>query len=89
MKPFLRRRLNSIYSQTYKNIEVILLDDCSSDQSRSLMDQYAVAYPDITRTLYNDVNGGSPFRQWAKESKRPQAILSGLPKVTIFVMSIF
>jgi len=68
-EPFLRRRLNSIYSQTYKNIEVILLDDCSSDQSRSLMDQYAVAYPDITRTMYNDVNSGSAFRQWAKGIK--------------------
>ena len=63
---FLRRRLNSIYGQTYKNIEVILLDDCSSDQSRSLMDQDAAAHPEITRTLYNDVNSGSAFHQWAK-----------------------
>jgi glycosyltransferase involved in cell wall biosynthesis/SAM-dependent methyltransferase len=66
---FLRRRLNSIYGQTYKNIEVILLDDCSSDQSRSLLDQYAAAYPEITRTLYNDENSGSAFRQWAKGIK--------------------
>ncbi|MFC3110966.1 glycoside hydrolase family 99-like domain-containing protein [Undibacterium arcticum] len=68
-EPFLRRRLDSIYGQTYKNIEVILLDDCSSDQSRSLMDQYAAAYPDITSTLYNDENSGSAFRQWAKGIK--------------------
>ena len=68
-EPFLRRRLETIYGQTYKNIEVILLDDCSSDQSRSLMDQYAAAYPNITRTLYNDENSGSAFRQWAKGVK--------------------
>ena len=66
---FLRRRLSSIYGQTYKNIEVILLDDCSSDRSRSVLDQYATAYPEITRTLYNDRNSGSPFRQWAKGIK--------------------
>lgn len=66
---FLRRRLNSIYGQTYKNIEVILLDDCSSDQSRSLLDQYAEAHPEITRKLYNDENSGSTFRQWAKGIK--------------------
>ncbi len=66
---FLRHRLDSIYGQTYRNIEVILLDDCSSDQSRSLMDQYAAAYPDITRTLYNVENSGSAFRQWAKGIK--------------------
>jgi glycosyltransferase involved in cell wall biosynthesis len=68
-EPFLRRRLDSIYGQTYKNIEVILLDDCSSDQSRSLMDRYAAANADITRTLYNDDNSGSAFRQWAKGIK--------------------
>jgi len=66
---FLRRRLNSIYGQTYKNIEVILLDDCSSDQSRSVLNQYAAANPEITRTLYNDTNSGSAFRQWAKGIK--------------------
>ncbi len=66
---FLRRRLRSIYSQTYKNIEVILMDDASSDRSRFLLDGYAEYYPDITRTLYNDKNSGSPFRQWAKGIK--------------------
>lgn len=66
---FLRRRLDSIYGQTYKNIEVILLDDCSSDKSRSVLDQYAADYPQITRTLYNDKNSGSAFRQWAKGIK--------------------
>ena len=66
---FLRRRLDSIYGQTYKNIEVILMDDCSSDSSRSLLDEYVAAHPDITRPLYNDKNSGSPFRQWAKGIK--------------------
>jgi glycosyltransferase involved in cell wall biosynthesis/SAM-dependent methyltransferase len=66
---FLRRRLDSIYGQTYKNIEVILLDDCSSDRSRSVLDEYANKYPEITQALYNDVNSGSPFRQWAKGIK--------------------
>ena len=66
---FLRRRLDSIYGQTYKNIEVILLDDCSSDQSRSLLDQYAAAHPEITRKLYSIENSGGPFRQWAKGIK--------------------
>jgi glycosyltransferase involved in cell wall biosynthesis len=66
---FLRRRLDSIYGQTYKNIEVILMDDCSSDQSRSVLDEYSVANPEITRTLYNEQNSGSVFRQWAKGIK--------------------
>ncbi len=44
-EPFLRRRLDSIYGQTYKNIEVILLDDCSSDQSRALLDRIRRGLP--------------------------------------------
>ena len=30
------------------------------------MDSYAQAHPNITRTLYNETNSGSAFRQWAK-----------------------
>jgi glycosyltransferase involved in cell wall biosynthesis len=63
---FLRRRLESIYGQTYKNIEVILLDDASTDASRTVLDRYAAAHPHITRRLYNDRNSGGVFRQWAK-----------------------
>ncbi|MBC5786405.1 glycoside hydrolase family 99-like domain-containing protein, partial [Ramlibacter sp. USB13] len=64
--PYLRRRLDSIYGQTYRNIEVILMDDCSCDGSRALMQEYAQANADITRTLFNEVNSGGVFRQWAK-----------------------
>ena len=66
---YLRRRLDSIYGQSYKNIEVLLLDDYSSDQSRSVLDQYAADHPNITRKLYNDKNSGSAFRQWSKGIK--------------------
>lgn len=64
--PYLCRRLESIYRQTYKNIEVLLLDDCSTDESRSVLTKYANRYPEITTTLFNEKNSGSVFRQWAK-----------------------
>ena len=66
---FLKRRLDSIYGQTYKNIEVILLDDCSTDDSRSILDDYARAHPEITRKIFNDRNSGGAFRQWARGIK--------------------
>jgi len=66
---FLTRRLDSIYNQTYKNIEVILMDDCSSDNSHEVLDEYAGRYPDITSRVYNETNSGSVFRQWAKGIK--------------------
>jgi glycosyltransferase involved in cell wall biosynthesis len=66
---FLRQRLDSIYGQTHLNIEVILLDDCSSDSSRDILDEYARLNPHITTTIYNQDNSGGVFRQWSKGIK--------------------
>ena len=66
---YLPKRLDSIFGQTYKNLEVILLDDCSSDRSREILDRYARDFSSITRVIYNDKNSGGPFRQWAKGIK--------------------
>ena len=37
---FLREQLDSIYSQTYKNIEVVACDDCSTDDTASILEEY-------------------------------------------------
>ncbi len=63
---YLRQRLDSIYGQTYKNYEVILLDDCSSDDSRTILNEYRDRYPDRTRCEFNETNSGGVFRQWRK-----------------------
>lgn len=64
--PYLRARLDSIYGQTYKNLEVILLDDASTDDSTKILDEYASRHPDITRCIFNKTNSGSAFAQWKK-----------------------
>ena len=38
---FLRRCIESIIAQTYKNIEIILVDDGSDDHSGSICDEYS------------------------------------------------
>jgi O-antigen biosynthesis protein len=63
---YLRKRLDSIYDQTYRNIEVILLDDCSSDQSRSILEDYAQRYPDRTIRAFNETRSDGVFAQWCK-----------------------
>ena len=65
-KPYLRQRLDCIYQQTYKNYEVILLDDCSTDGSGLILDEYATKYIAKTSLIRNSINSGSPFRQWKK-----------------------
>lgn len=64
--PYLRERLDSIYNQTYKNFEVILLDDCSKDESRTILKEYAERYPDKTICDFNQTNVGRANLQWNK-----------------------
>lgn len=66
---FLRQRLDCIYQQTYKNIEVILMDDCSKDNSREILEEYRNSYPEITKYVPNEVNSGGVFYQWCKGIK--------------------
>jgi len=61
---FLRKRIDSVLQQTFQDFEVILLDDCSTDDSRSILSSYA-ADPRI-RIEFNDANSGSTFKQWNK-----------------------
>src|SRR5260370_15040035 len=39
---YLRRRIDSVLAQTYRDFEVILLDECSTDESRSIVEGYGV-----------------------------------------------
>ncbi len=63
---YLEERLASIYHQSYMNYEVILLDDCSKDQSRKILMDYQKQYPKITQCIFNESNSGSTFAQWKK-----------------------
>ena len=60
---FLPRRIESVLNQTYRDFELIILDDFSTDNSRSVIQHYASLYPQII-TFFNQVNSGSPFAQW-------------------------
>ena len=61
---FLPRRIESVLRQTFQDFELILLDDCSTDESRSILSQYACD-PRV-RIELNEVNSGSTFKQWNK-----------------------
>jgi glycosyltransferase involved in cell wall biosynthesis len=61
---FLRRRIESVLRQTYQDIEVILLDDCSADESQSILLEYADD-PRV-RIEFNAVNSGRTSKQWNK-----------------------
>jgi len=61
---YLSQRLESVFSQTFQDFEVIFLDDCSTDESLSVLEEFAVD-PRV-RVVLNQQNSGSPFKQWNK-----------------------
>ena len=62
---YLERRLKSIENQTYRNIEVILLDDKSRDKSRKILTAWSEKNHSFEiRTHFNTKNSGNAFSQW-------------------------
>lgn len=53
---FLRRCVKSLLAQTYRNIEIILIDDGSTDKCGEMCDQYAEKYSHVK--VIHQKNGG-------------------------------
>ncbi|MEB3235089.1 MAG: glycosyltransferase [Cyanobacteriota bacterium] len=67
---YLQERLNSIRRQTYKNTEIILLDDGSSDDSPNILNQFKQQDSgNNVKVILNRENTGSVFQQWEKGLK--------------------
>ncbi|OOQ57066.1 glycosyltransferase family 2 protein [Mucilaginibacter pedocola] len=63
--PYLKQRINSVLQQTYRDFELIILDDCSPDNSRDVIEQYR-GHERVSHIVYNETNGGTTFKQWKK-----------------------
>jgi len=62
---YLNQRIDSILTQSYQDFELILLDDCSIDNSRDILDSYK-NHSKVRQVVFNDQNSGSTFKQWNK-----------------------
>jgi glycosyltransferase involved in cell wall biosynthesis len=51
-EPFLREALNSILDQTYSNLEILIVDNGSTDGSPDILREYAAANPTWQLTLH-------------------------------------
>src|SRR5690606_21799141 len=55
---FLAEALDSVLNQTYKNLEIIVVDDQSTDNSRAIIEDYVSRFPQI-KYLPNEQNLGN------------------------------
>ena len=62
---FLTQRIESVINQTFQDIELIILDDYSTDKSREIIELYRT-HPKVKAIIFNESNSGSPFNQWKK-----------------------
>lgn len=62
---FLKQRIDSVLNQTFNDFELVILDDCSTDNSREIIEQYS-SNSKVSRIIYNTENSGNPFKQWEK-----------------------
>ncbi len=63
---YMAARLGSIFSQDYPLRELLVLDDCSTDDSLTLIPQIAAEWSREITLVPNEVNSGSVFAQWRK-----------------------
>lgn len=61
---FLRQAVDSILNQTYKNLEVILVDDGSKDSSGEICDEYS-KFDNRVRVIHKENGGSSTARNAA------------------------
>ena len=58
---FLKKRIDSVVNQTYRDFEVIILDDNSKDDSVRIINSYK-QNEKISHIIINTVNSGSTFK---------------------------
>jgi glycosyltransferase involved in cell wall biosynthesis len=59
-RDYLVEAIESVLNQTLRPFEVIVVDDCSTDGSQSVIEKYVRRYPDLIRPFYHEKNLGIP-----------------------------
>ena len=62
---FLQQRIDSVLNQTYRDFEVILLDDASTDGSAAILNSYR-DHEKVSHVVINQQNSGNTFVQWQR-----------------------
>ena len=75
VEQYLGRCVESLLSQTYKNTEIILVDDGSPDHCPKMCDEYAAKYPTIVKAIHKENGGLSSARNAGIDNARGEFIV--------------
>lgn len=64
VEKYLKKCLNSIVNQTYKDFEAIIVNDGSLDGSQSIIDEYQKNYPQLIKSYIKENGGLSDARNY-------------------------
>ena len=60
---YLRRCLDSLVNQTLDDIEIIIIDDKSPDNSALIIDEYKKKYDNKIKVIHNKINKGIGYNR--------------------------
>lgn len=63
---YIRDRIDSVTAQDMPILEIIVLDDCSTDRSPEIIAEIAASSPAPIRFVRGEANSGNVFKQWQK-----------------------
>lgn len=55
---YIASAIESVIHQTLQPYEIVIIDDCSADNSREIIKKYQKKYPDLIRVFFNEKNLG-------------------------------
>ncbi|MEQ9409413.1 MAG: glycosyltransferase family A protein, partial [Fuerstiella sp.] len=70
----LREAVQSVLNQTYRPIEIIIVDDGSTDDTPQVAEQLVAAHPDIIRFHQKENSGPGPTREAGRRMARGEFI---------------
>lgn len=57
-EPYLSAQLDSLLNQTYSHFEIFISDDCSTDGTQKIIDEYVQKYPERIHDIHNSQRFG-------------------------------
>jgi glycosyltransferase involved in cell wall biosynthesis len=73
--PWLREAVDSLVQQTYEPVEIILVDDGSTDESGRICDEYAQRWPERVQTVHQENRGLSGARNTGLDRMHGEAVV--------------